>query len=196
MRPIQIIIKKKTRVPTKHQIRYLFRTAWEQVGKITYEDSYKLFKSIGGGPIETDAQFAKFILDNIGPGAYICIVWRKKMEGFRKFIYLEVKSDSFCILKKAKTFEERQKEESIRKLRRLNKKLSETRDNKEKQEIELEVNDLKEEIDFEKELTIDNSKMVASSYLKISKPIYKPHSYRPFIQVQERKKEIEVNDFW
>ena len=58
MKPLIIHIKRRTKVPTKRQLVYQYRYDYKPVGKITYEDSRRLFKTVGGGPIETDAQLA------------------------------------------------------------------------------------------------------------------------------------------
>ena len=68
--PILIRIHKKTLVPTKRRIKHNARSDWKIKGKIDYEDSEQIFFVLGG-LIKTDAQFAKALFDDFGPGEYM-----------------------------------------------------------------------------------------------------------------------------
>ena len=92
--PILIRIHKKTLVPTKRRIKHHTRSDWKIKGKIDYEDSEQIFFVLGG-LIKTDAQFAKALFDDFGPGEYMCIYWRKGMKGFRNFINLKCFEDGY-----------------------------------------------------------------------------------------------------
>jgi len=96
--PILIRIHKKTLVPTKRQIKHHTRSDWKIKGKIDYEDSEQIFFVLGG-LIKTDAQFAKALFDDFGPGEYMCIYWRKGMKGFRNFIIDEASDERFYLQK-------------------------------------------------------------------------------------------------
>ena len=201
MKPVQILIRRKTRVPTKHQIKHLWRTDWRQCGKINYIDSYKLFKRIGNGPIETDAQFARFIFEAYGPGTYICIFWKKGVSGFRRFIYLEVKNDSFRIVKKEKTFEQRQKEASVRHLTKLRNELKKLKSmRKDTFDIEEKIKEAEEDVNINEEIVLADltNKNAPYPYLTITKPRYSFHPYEPINKPIKARasQEVEANEFW
>jgi len=81
-------------VPTKRRIKHHSRSDWKIKGKIDYEDSEQIFFVLGG-LIKTDAQFAKALFDDFGPGEYMCIYWKKGMKGFRNFINLKCFEDGY-----------------------------------------------------------------------------------------------------
>ena len=91
MKKVKIRIRKKTTVPTKYQLNHQYRSDWKLVGVIDYEQSALVFNSIGNGPVRTEAQFAKLIYDNYGPGVYSCIYWQQGKEGFGVLTKIDMK---------------------------------------------------------------------------------------------------------
>jgi len=91
-----LLFKKKTQVPTKHQIINLWRSDWKVAGKISYSETKRIIKYFGeGGYIKTDSQFAKFIRDNLGVGIYLVLGWRKGFKGFWNFMMVEIREDCY-----------------------------------------------------------------------------------------------------
>ena len=85
MKPIRLLIRKKTLVPTKYQLKHQYRSDWKKVCSIDYEKSREIFFELGG-PVKTDGQFAKVVFENFGEGEYSVIYWCKGRKGFRSFI--------------------------------------------------------------------------------------------------------------
>lgn len=94
MRPCYIQIKKGEKVPTKRGRRE--RTDWHLLETMQYEDTARLFVSLGGEPIETDFDFIKAIYDEYGEGIYSCVAGKKGRRGFWSFLLFEIKEDGTC----------------------------------------------------------------------------------------------------
>ena len=84
MRPCYIQIKKGEKVSTKRGRRE--RTDWHLLETMQYEDTARLFVSLGGEPIETDFDFIKAIYDEYGEGIYSCVSGKKGRRGFWSFL--------------------------------------------------------------------------------------------------------------
>ncbi|MBU1082653.1 MAG: hypothetical protein KKB59_19365 [Spirochaetes bacterium] len=178
MKPIKIRIRKKTKVPTKYQAVHKWRSDWILVGIIEYVDSIGVFKSVGNGEIETDAQFANALYNNYGEGIYSLIAWVKGRSGFWSFMNIELKKEGYRRLQKQMTQEMKEKNDIIKKIRNLQEKQKKVVDIEEKTKITEELNELKEDKDMTTE--IDNllkPKRGCLGYLKTVQPIYKFHSY-------------------
>ena len=190
MKPIKLRIRKKVRVPTKNAIVHQFRSDWKLVGVIEYAQSTMLFKCLGG-KIETDAQFAKLIFDNYGSGIYSVIGWKKGHEGFFSFGMWEVHEDGFARLKKNKTNEDNENEKIRRKLRELKKQS----DKIPTEELQEEIEELKEDVDLNKMIKEAEPKKGPSPYLKQTQPLYRMHSYQSS-ELSRNKSEVEASSLW
>jgi len=194
MEPISIHIKKKDdKVPTKFNLYHKYRTVHRLVGKISYSDSIRMFKKIGGGPILTDSDYAKMLLDTFGPGTYLNIYWNKGRRGFKNFIYIEVRGDSFRVIPKKK----KKYGNELREIGRLRKAIT-TGEVKGKkltaEEIQIakeDIKDLKEEIDWDKDMEIEEGHI--HNYLNYTKIRYKIHSY---VQKNRNVMEVDLNGLW
>lgn len=190
MLPISLLIQRKTKVPTKHQLKHLYRSDWRKVGKITYEDSKRLFKNIGNvGVIETDAQFCNWLKDNFGAGIYFISAWRKGHKGFWSFMKVELKEDGFRRLPKNITKDELEKRQEIQEQKELKKRLAlaskgETTEIKEDIETSEEVVKIINEDIQESE----KGKRGCYPYLKSMQPVYNFHGYEEY---SEEAKEEE-----
>lgn len=194
MNPILIKIRRKTRVPTKNQIQHMYRSDWKIVGSISYADSMKIFKSIGGGPIERDSQFAKLLYQNYGPGSYSLIAWRKGREGFWSFWTVELDHSFWRRLPKENSKREKELKEYKQETARVKNQLK-TEDNpKERESLNEELNFLKEVYEVEPDEEGKKNKRGPSPYIKQTLPIYKTHAYENYGQTKDR--EVEVNDYW
>ena len=109
-RQIILLIRKKTEVPTKRQIKHQKRSDWKLAWKVSYEQSAEIFFDIGGGPIKTDAQFAALILKDFGPGEYSILDIKKGRKGFRSFMHFIVKSNGYFKQVKAGVYKNKRKE--------------------------------------------------------------------------------------
>lgn len=108
--PIILLIRKKTLVLTKKQIKHQYRNDWKLAWKVSYEQSAEIFFEIGGGPIKTDAQFAALILQDFGAGEYSILDCKKGRKGFRSFMHFIVKSDGYFQQVKAGVYKNKRKE--------------------------------------------------------------------------------------
>ena len=108
--PIILLIRKKTKVPTKRQIKHQERSDWKLKWKVSYEQSAEIFFEIGGGPIKTDAQFAALILQDFGPGEYSILDIKKGRKGFRSFMHFIVDSKGYFQQVKAGVYKNKRKE--------------------------------------------------------------------------------------
>ncbi len=108
--PIILLIRKKTKVPTKRQIKHQERSDWKLIWKVSYQQSAEIFFEIGGGPIKTDAQFAALILQDFGKGEYSILDCKKGRKGFRSFMHFIVKSDGYFQQVKAGVYKNKRKE--------------------------------------------------------------------------------------
>lgn len=192
MMPVSLLIQRKTKVPTKHQIAHMYRSDWKKVGKINYEDSKRLFKNIENvGIIETDAQFCNWLLDNFGVGTYFISAWRKGHKGFWSFMKVEIKEEGFRRLPKNVSKDELEKKQEIQEQKELKKRLA-TADKDEVVEIkeDLETSDEVVKIIEEDMQESKKTKRGCYPYLKSIQPVYSFHSYEDY---GEESKEEEFS---
>jgi hypothetical protein len=196
MRPLQIHIKRKTRVPTKRQILHQYRSDWKIVGKLSYSEVSRLFSCYNlGGSIKTDAQFASFIKEQLGPGTYLCLAWCKGREGFFNFWKVQIDGFGFTRIPKNLTQEDKDRKGLVRDYKELKKKFETESDAIERRDLQKEMAEMSEEIDFDREIKeIEHSKSGPSPFLKQSIPIYRIHSYESY--TNGKNEEVEENDLW
>jgi len=108
--PIILLIRKKTKVPTKRQIKHKERSDWKLIWKVGYQQSAEIFFEIGGGPIKTDAQFAALILKDFGKGEYSILDCKKGRKGLRSFIHFIVKPNGYFQQVKAGVYKNKRRE--------------------------------------------------------------------------------------
>ena len=108
--PILLVVRKKTKVLSRRQINHEFRSDWKLKCKIDYWRSRELFFEIGGGPVKTDAQFIKLVLEEFGDGEYSVLYWMKGRKGFRSFIHFIVKPNGYFKQVKAGVYKNKRKE--------------------------------------------------------------------------------------
>ncbi|MFA5259022.1 MAG: hypothetical protein WC402_03015 [Candidatus Pacearchaeota archaeon] len=108
-KPILLVVRKKTKVLSRRQINHEFRSDWKLKCKVDYWRSRELFFEIGGGPIKTDAQFVKLVLEEFGEGEYSVIYWMKGRKGFRSFIHFIVDSEGYFKQVKAGVYKNKRK---------------------------------------------------------------------------------------
>ena len=178
MKPIQLHIRRKTKVPTNKQIVHRYRSDWKTVGRIAYIESEILFKTIGDGKIETDADFAKFIRDNYGTGIYYAVCWMRGRRGFFCFIKIEIRDKTYLRLKKKKSQEQL---ENLR-LKRKKEEISANITHVEGDDSEELISDLDEvmsDMKLNDEIIDEDSKnrYGPGGYLKTIRPIYQEHLY-------------------
>jgi hypothetical protein len=195
-RPIRIRINKGTIVPTKKQIKHEERTDWKTVGVIDYSESPGIFSYLGNGSISNDAQFAKLLIENFGPGKYTCLFWRKGMKGFRRLIMLKCTSEGFKQMKAEVYKNRRKKLEKEQDLERLKQELKEF-DNPHEQEALLdEIKKTEESLDYE------SRDQWPYPYLESLQQRYKFHDYEGVEFTEEDQEEpnneevVQETGFW
>lgn len=183
--PIKIHIHKKTLVSTKRQIRHDERSDWKKICVISYQKSEELFFEIGGGPIRTDADFAKALFDSFGDGYYSCIFWRKGVKGFRKFINVACGVDGYFMQFKAAVYKNRKKRNKIEDYEYVKMLYMQETEFDEKNLLWEKLRKLENAI----ESSSDNTSL-PFPYLKSLQPRYKPHGYND--SYVGREKEVIV----
>src|SRR3989304_362858 len=102
MKLIRLHIKKKTLVPTKHQIIHEFRSDWKHIYTITPDMNFEFLMHI-----KNDAQLACWLRDNFGVGEYSLIFWGGG-EGFKRFCKLKCNEETYQRLRKVETPEQKE----------------------------------------------------------------------------------------
>lgn len=199
VKPIQLHIKRKTKVPTKRQIVHLYRSDWINVLKLSYSQVMSMFAIFErGGPFETEAQFCKWIYETLGVGDYLMIAFAKKRFGFYNFMKVKITHDGFTRLRKVESAEEKEHKVEVREQRDLKQKYQEA-------ESELDKKDILDEIEGSEEimaLTRDiiklkrSNKSGPSPYLKSIKPLYGFHDYDEFKGTSERMVDPQRMKAW
>ena len=183
--PIRIRINKKELVSTRRQIKHEYRSDWKTVGIVDYSESPKLFRYLGNGLMKTDAQFAKALIENFGPGTYTCIYWRKGMKGFRKFIMVKCTYEGFNQTK-AIVYKNRSKRfEKEQDLARLKQELQEFDNPHEQEAILDEIRKKEESLDY------DTRAQGPYPYLESLQPRYRVHGYEDYDAEEEETEDIE-----
>jgi len=189
MKAVKIMIQKATTVPTKRGLIHKFRTDWQKIKIIDYDDCERYFKDIGdneiGLGIVYDSQFAKWLVDNFGLGRYHIIIWGKGTPGFT-FINFDCRNEeTFVQLAPKKQSKINLSKKYNRYAQMLNSK---TLDEIEKRKIKEKMDKIKDiseidEIIADEEYAGGNS--TYSRYRKIhllknTPYVYKPHPYKEY----------------
>lgn len=174
MKPIKLIIRKKTIVHTNEGSKYPLRSDWCQVYSIDYTQCETFFSHIF-----TDSQFALWLAQNFGLGEYYVQAWKKGHEGFWLFAKIICKEETYCRVPKRYT----QEDVEMRRLKgdynRINRQIKDTQDEEEKATIKEQAADVLDEYELNKDIkAMDSTKKSGCyPYLKTIMPIFKEHEY-------------------
>ena len=204
--PAIIRISKATLVPTKHNIVNQYRTDWRFVHKIDYNDSEYMFKMVGdenyGLQIETDAQFAKWMVDNFGHGRFHLHMFKKGISGWTFYNFDCTQPNKFMQLKKDRTPEELEKEKLLKDLRGKRGELSAAQDKESYQNIKKEIEELAESLEMEQEFEDELreiDKKIKPRKIKVFKnmqPLYKEHAYEDYLKSDLNERIIDGQRMW
>jgi len=185
MRPVLIRINRKTVEPSPN-LKYDYRICFRFVGKIDYDGSESLLSCVGnpnvGLGITTDAQFAKWLVDSFGLGKYLVFIWKKGRKGFCTFYFDCERRERFTQIRKKKTVEEEDKEKALREIRKKKNELKTTVSTSEKESIEREIGDMREDIGISDEITQIDKDLYKGKVriFKNTNPVYKEHEYENY----------------
>lgn len=190
MRPIYLQIKKAELVLAKKGRRN--RTDWHLIETMQYEDTLRLFTSLGGEPIETDLQFIQAIYEEYGSGIYNLVAGKKKRRGFWSFLLFVIFEDGSC-----KRFFRRNAFDKRRRQRRNNiiAELREIQSNipiTDAAEIEKQIDDEFENEAFDQmgnALFVNGKRYGCYPYLRSTLRVEKLENLKP-------KQQNEIQDFW
>ena len=178
-RPIFLTLKRKTLVPTTKQILHMHRSDWMKAATFDYNDSNNLFNIFdSSNPLETDAQFCKYIYDNYGKGIYLVLMNRKKQQGFRNFMKVEILRDRFRFLPRNPTKQEKELRSQIEDKEKLKRQRTDA-SSEERKYIEEDIEDTDSEIS-EMKKGLKKTKSGCSPYLKVTMPKYGWHSLEEY----------------
>ena len=172
----------------------MYRSDWPRVAHFDYSETPQIINSINGnGPIETDAQFAKYIYDNLGAGEYVVWAWCKGRKGTWCFLHLVCFDNGyFKRVCSEMTVEEKEFNLNKREYVKVQRKMRESESDEERQEIQEEEQELldemgttKEMIEVEKETT----RRGPGVYLKTTRPLYSEHQYEEFMVAEEQEQQ-------
>lgn len=180
--PITISIRRKTPVPTRRQISHQYRNDWKPIYKIDYSDSIALFKEVGNGPIVTDADFARAIYKDLGPGEYSCIYWKKGKKGFSSLIMLKYDENGFRQVKPG-VYKPRKKLNKKQELDMIEMEMKYTNDESKKEIL------WDQYVKTERAYLSEAGTSLPAPYLRSLQPRYKPHSYRGDLIVEEAEEQ-------
>jgi hypothetical protein len=197
---IQIRIHKAVTVPATGTT-YQYRTEWRFIHKITYPQSETIFKNVGrkgvGLEIETDAQFAKWLVDNFGHGRYQAFIFKKGVSGWTFFNFNCTKSNRFFQVKREPTLEEREKEENVREYKKKKRSLERAESESEREEIKEEMEELAEDIDVGDILEEGQKRnSIKIKPFRNTPPLYKEHGYEEYGDLIKLKEKGVDNKIW
>lgn len=200
MEPIIVRIGKAVKVPAKYNRKHDFRTDWKFIYKIPYSDSEQVFKSIGnsntGLQIETDAQFAKWLVDNFGYGRYHIHVFKKRVSGWTFYNFDCTSKTKYFQVKKEKSFSEREREDMEKEYKKKIRELDETEVPDEKESIKDEIEEIESEIDINTLIGSDQKRnSIKIKPFKNISPVYKEHEYENYGNKDQSQKNID-NRMW
>jgi hypothetical protein len=183
-KPILLLIRKKTLVLTRRQIKHEYRNDWKLICKVDYQKSAEIFFEIGRGPVKTDAQFVALIFQDFGEGEYSVLDCKKGRKGFRSFIHFIVDSEGYFKQVKAGVYKNR---------RKLDLQDEYARAKSEYQESKTESN--WDELD-ELQKKIDRSEHAQGPYpyLESLQPRYRVHRIEGFENREENEEQEENNN--
>jgi len=199
MKPITIRVFKAKTVPAENT-QYQFRTIWKTVYKITYHESENIFKRVGdinkGLGIETDAQFAKWLVDNFGNGRYHLYVWKRGISGWTFYNFNCIDKSRFFQIGKKKKFRETDKEQLLKEYQQKKKEIKNSENDNEKEQLKKELEEIKDDLEMEDEI-IEEYKEEDKNIKKVKpfkniQPVYSEHEYEDY--GKNIKKELVYDD--
>jgi hypothetical protein len=166
-------VVRKTLVKTKETASvHEFRSDWKPIYRISYDESKKLFASVSDkGFIETEPEFAYYILNKFGEGIYYFRVYKKGQKGFRDFLYIEVQKNRFRRLKAMGRYQEKRVQELKLDIETFNSKIRES-SGEERDDLEFDLENAKEELE---EIHTTKKTKYPYPYLTSSVPVYSWH---------------------
>jgi len=98
-RNLTLTIKRKTLVPTKHQLNHNWRSDWKLVDVLRPEWAERNFSYFeNGGRIKYVSEFTAFILRNFGEGEYLILAFKKGRKGFYSFLHFRCQDNGYMRL--------------------------------------------------------------------------------------------------
>lgn len=199
MKPIQILIRKHTVVPTNYGSKYPFRTDLREVARINYSDSYSFFKCLNpNSPMTKDSEFAYWIYKTFGEGTYVAYAWMKGLAGMWVFMKVVLNHDGFTRMPKYESQEQKEKRLNVIEYKRLQKGVNSS-DGEERKNLQEQIDNIKEDMDINKMIMdLDKTnKHGCYPYLKTTMPIYRFHSYETYEDQKNASEGIqEGNSLW
>lgn len=168
------MIRKKFEVPTIRQYNHKFRSDWKLMTVMNNDDCFRVFKFVGGGPVATDAQFARELVINYGVGEFSCLISRKGVKGFRRFIMLKCADNGFMQIKPG-VYKPAKKEDLKGDLYSIETELKYVKDRERKEYLEQQYRQV------ERAYFSESGTALPSPYLKSLQPRYKAHSYEGYL---------------
>jgi len=196
MEPIIVRISKAKTVPATNS-QYDYRTEWKFIHKITYSESEQIFKHIGdterGLCIESDAQFAKYLVDNFENGRFHLHAFKKGVSGWTFYNFDCTSKTRFCQVKKEKSFEQKEKEDLVRTYRRKTKELDEAENEEEREEIKEEMEEIESEVEVDDILAESEDKRGKGkiTIFKNVQPVYAKNEYEDYGDKDDEKNKID-----
>lgn len=187
------MIRKKVEVPTIRQYNHMFRSDWKLMTVMDNDDCFRVFKFVGGGPVETDAQFARELVINYGVGEFSCLISRKGRKGFKRFIMLECKEDGFRQIKPG-VYKPAKKEDLKGDLDSIEAELKYVKDRDRKEYLEQQYRQV------ERAYFSESGTALPAPYLRSLQPRYKLHSYEGYLleedEPEQQKQEVVEEGPW
>jgi hypothetical protein len=180
-------IQRALLVPTNPGSRYERKVSWRPVKKIDYEESARIFRCIGGKRsigIETDAQFAKWLVDNFGNGRYQITIFKKKVRGWTFMSFDCQNPNKFCQVRKNKSKKAMEKEALTKEWRIRQREMKEAQTEEEKEDIKSKLENLEEmaEVNEMTGIDLDNCSFRTTKIkiFKTTMPPYHEHAYQEY----------------
>jgi hypothetical protein len=175
MIPALLRIRKKVLRPTKPkavQIHY-YRSDWITVGQIKPEQCAYFFSVI-----KYDSQFAYYLKKTFGTGIYSILMFRKGCHGFKSFMKVECKEDTYVRLKRKLKQEEKENIDYKSEKRRIERQLKTVQDSDQRDSMQESMNEINNLIGLNSEIVkSEKNDVYCSDYILSLAPYYKEHYY-------------------
>jgi len=197
---IIVRIGKAKTVPAVNS-RFDYRTEFRFVHKVTYPQSEMIFKNVGrtnvGLGIETDAQFAKWLVDNFGLGRYHIHLFKKGVRGWTFYSFDCSKQNRFQQVKKEPTFKEREEEANLREYKKKKRELGEAESESEREDLQGEIKEIEEDLDVSDILEEGNRHThVKIKPFRNTQPLHKEHGYEEYGDIIKSRERGIDNSIW
>jgi len=183
-KPILLLVRKKTLVPSIRQIKHQYRSDWKLICKVDYQRSAEIFFEIGGGPVKTDAQFVKLVLEEFGEGEYSILDCKKGRKGFRSFMHFIVDSEGYFKQVKAGVYKNRRKFDLEDEYKKAKQEYQESRSEANWDELD----------EIQKKIDRSEHAQGPYPYLESLQPRYRVHRIERFENREEAEEQGEDNN--